>query len=197
MALTVQLGIHSLLSAGLGYGDVAALVQDGRRVGSFSFAQQNDTELFESLSEVYGIILRRRGLIDPTVINSLWSGNMNLICNGRVLPESMHKDLKHEIHGSFTWLMVVLVSGLDFCLSSSQLLELLIDVFIAALQRDDPQNVRESLEALISTNIRSWRSTGCFLGMAAPLTAAIRDARVAIVGHGTIPLLTRTERTEL
>lgn len=198
MAVTVQNGIKSLFSVGLGVADVASLIQHGRSFGNFLFTQNNDVELFESLSEVYGVILKRRGLIDPTLMENQWSQNINLIVDGRILEnESMPKTLKDEGYGSFTWLMIVLITGVDVCLLSHQVLELLIEVFVVALQRDDAEHVRESLEALLNTNIRSWRSSGCFLGMVAPLTAAIKDSRMEIVGHRNVPLLTRSERVEL
>ena len=198
MAVTIQTGIRSLYSVGLGVADVACLIQHGRRIGNFLFTQTNDVELFESLSEVYGVILKRRGLIDPTLMENQWSQNVNLIVDGHILrDESMAKTLKDDGYGSFTWLMIVLVTGFDVCLLSHQVLELLIEVFIVALQRDDAEDVRESLEALLNTNVRSWRSSGCFLGMVAPLAAAIRDSRMTIVGHRNVPLLTRSERAEL
>jgi hypothetical protein len=66
MALTSTLGTGSLLQLGVSLGDIAVLVQGGRRLGNWLFVDKHDDDLFSSINELPVAVLKRRGLINPT-----------------------------------------------------------------------------------------------------------------------------------
>ena len=92
--------------------------------------------------------------------------------------------------------MVVLVTVLDVCLTSSQIRELLVDLFVQSLQRDDVRELTDSFYMQIQTNIESWRSVGCVRGMVSPLTA-VKENRFQLIGESAVPQLNRAELREV
>ena len=85
MALSVQAGAQSLLQVGIGLGDIAALVQHGRTFGNWLRAKLNDSEFFETTSEDYGVLLKRRGLVDATLMETRWSHYLHLVHSGNII----------------------------------------------------------------------------------------------------------------
>ena len=76
-----------------------------------------------------------------------WAHQMHFYYQGHLVQEPnmpVHSD--DQSLGSFTWLMVTLVTALDICLPQYGFLPLLIKVFIKILNRDDVSSLTESLE---------------------------------------------------
>ncbi|KAI4190122.1 MAG: hypothetical protein L6R41_000991 [Letrouitia leprolyta] len=198
MALSIQLGARSLGTLGISVSDVAAILQHGRVFGNWLRASQNDQELFESISEVYGAVMTRRGLVDVTLMNNRWSRQLHLIHQGRIVrdnPESRKTDTGQL--GRFSWLMVTLVTALDNCMTSSGIRHLLVNLFVESLERDDVEELIESLEMQLQTNIEGWRSVGCARGMVGPVSRAMRQCRQQLLGESSMPLLHPAEVEEL
>lgn len=158
----------------------------------------NDEELFDTLNEDYGIVLKRHGLVDLALMENRWSHQLHLIHQGSIVHDNTESRKEEDGHlGSFSWLMVTIVTALNACVTSDEMRNMLVELFIKLLGRDDTQDVRESLHMHIQTNIESWRSTGNVRGMTAPLCSAIKECRFNLVGGSAIPHLTRAERQEL
>lgn len=197
-ALSIQLGAQSLLNLGVSLGDIGTLVQHARTFGNWLRTKQNDEELFESMSEVYGEVLHRRGLVDTTLMMNRWTNQMHFYYQGHLVQQTAASSPTDEQSlGSFTWLMVTLVTALDTCLPQYGFLPLLVKVFVRILDRDDVISLTESLQIQLQTNIESWRSTGRIRGMGRPVAEAIRACRLRLVGEDVLPKLTEAESEEL
>ena len=198
MALNIQAGARSLIQVGLSISDVGALVHIARSIGNWLRVTPNDEDLFDSLSEDYGVVLRRRGLVDLTLMENCWSRQLHLIHEGVIVHDTAESRKEEEGQlGSFSWLMVAIVTALDPCLTTDELRTILIDLFIILLRRDDSQDVRDSLRMQIQTNIESWRSTGVVRGMKPLVDSTLKDCRSSLGGGSAIPALTRAENQEL
>ena len=77
------------MNLGVGLGDTRALVQHGRAFGIWLRTKQNDEDLFESMSEVYGEVLRRRGLVDTTLMANRWAQQMHFYYQGYAVHETL------------------------------------------------------------------------------------------------------------
>ena len=198
MALSIQAGANSLLSIGVSISDIAAIVRHGRSFGNWISVQKNDDDLFSTIGEDYGIVLKRRGLVDVTLMQNRWSGQIHIVHRGKIDRILESGSLCKEQLGGFTWLMVALMVALDIvCLPPDQLRDLLTNVFVQALQREDTIELTDSFQCQIQTNIESWRSAGCIRGMKSPLSVAFKECRMSLVGHGVVPSITRAEKVEL
>ena len=198
MALNIQAGARSLIQIGLSISDVSVLLQAARSFGNWLRVNANDEELFDTLAEDYGVCLRRKGLVDSTLMENYWSHQLHLIHQGAIIHDNAESRKEDDGQlGNFSWLMVAIVAAVDQCLESHDLRELLVELITRLLLRDDAHDVREALSIQIQTNIESWRSTGNVRGMTAPLCTATKECRLHLVGVATIPQLTRAEKREL
>ena len=198
MALSITTGAQSLVQIGISVSDVGALLQFGRSFGNWLRAAMNDQELFDILNEDYGIVLKRRGLVDVTLMENWWSHKLNMIYHGATIKDHARSraDSNGELRG-FSWLMVALVTALDQCLTSRELNDLIVKLIVSLLDRNDAKDVRESLKMNVQTNIESWRSTGVVRDMKGPVTCAMRDCRSKLQLTAAIPQLNVAEMTEL
>lgn len=198
MSLSIQAGACSLTQIGLSISDIGVLVQFSRSFGNWLRVTPNDEELFNTINEDYGIVLRRHGLVDLVEMENCWSRQLHLIHQGAIIRDNA-KSRKEEDGqlGGFSWLMVAIVMAIDPCLTPDEVRDLLLQLFVKLLRRDDAQDVSEALQMQIQTNIESWRSTGEVRGLRAPLCTAMKDCRLTLTGCASIPHLTRAERGEL
>ncbi|RAR03454.1 hypothetical protein DDE82_005118 [Stemphylium lycopersici] len=175
MAVSILAGANGLVQLGLSISDLALLVDTGKKFGNFLRAGQNDSDLFDILGEDREEVLKRAGLVEVDEMEKTWP-DLNFVHRGVKLegnikrstwPQAMGPDVtksrrKRESSDgvdSFTWVMVAIVSALDQCLPSNEIQELLIEVFVKILDRDD--DITTALRIHIRKNIESWRSFGC------------------------------------
>ena len=195
---SVQLGAQTLISLGTSYGDVAALVQHGRLVANWLRTETTDQELFESISEVYGEVLRRRGLVDPILMNNQWSAQWHFVYRGQKVNHTDNtQSSKNGELPSFSWLMTTIVVALDLCLTSSEIQVLLSKVFVQILDRDDFVDLSEALNIQLCTNIESWRSTACIRGLVVPIQTAMKDCLFELTGTRSMLRLSLAEKEEM
>jgi hypothetical protein len=175
MALSIVAGTNGLIQLGLSISDLALLIDQGKKVGNFIRAGQNDDDLFDVLDEDREAVLKRGGLVEARDMEKRWP-MMNFIHQGAkvkgniVQSQQSPSSLQEPNHArrrnntqdgvdSFTWIMVAITSALDECLPSHYIQELLIRVFVEVLDRND--DVTLALRVHIKRNIESWRSFGC------------------------------------
>jgi hypothetical protein len=175
MALSIVAGTNGLIQLGLSISDLALLIDQGKKVGNFIRAGQNDNDLFDVLDEDREAVLKRGGLVEARDMEKRWP-MMNFIHQGAkvkgniVQSQQSPSSLQEPNHArrrnntqdgvdSFTWIMVAITSALDECLPSHYIQELLIRVFVEVLDRND--DVTLALRVHIKRNIESWRSFGC------------------------------------
>jgi hypothetical protein len=202
MALSIVAGTSGLIQLGLSISDLALLIDQGKKVGNFIRAGQNDNDLFDVLDEDREAVLKRRGLVDARDMEKRWP-MMNFIhqgvkVKGEIVQSLQFRSLTQESsHGrkrndtqdgvdSFTWVMVAITSALDECLPSYYIQELLIQVFVEVLHRSD--DVRLALRVHIKRNIESWRSFGCTREMAHSIKIQMRKSLSAGVSD-QLPIL--------
>jgi hypothetical protein len=175
MAVSIVAGTNGLIQLGLSISDLALLIDQGKKIGNFVRAGQNDNDLFDVLDEEREDLLKRSGLVDAREMEKRWPMmkfvHQGMIVKGKIvqstqshssIPGLNHRRKKKDTQDgvdSFTWVMVAITSALDECLPSNEIQELLIRVFVEVLDRDD--DVALALRIHIKRNIESWRSFGC------------------------------------
>jgi hypothetical protein len=195
MSISIVSGVKGLIQLGVSLGDLAVILRIGRVWGNWLKTGENDNELFESILELPDALLKRGGLIDAARMESRWSG-LDFIYKGRRLKHAGPSSKNYQQHlGSFSWLMVVLVTCLDVCLPSSAITSLLIDVFVSVLKGD--KEMEDSIVVQLPTNIRSWRSTGCVRGMVSTINNAMKGTRSQLAHSQAVPQLNPVECDEL
>lgn len=114
MALTVTTGVGSLVSLGLGIGDIMTLVSLGNRVGSWMTAASGDADLFNLLDQDSTDILPRRGTIDVARFNKQWGESIRLLVDGvpHVTSGQAAIDLLGEL-SRFTATMLCVVAAVE------------------------------------------------------------------------------------
>jgi hypothetical protein len=215
MAVSVIAGANGLLQLGLSISDLALLIDQGKKIGNFVRAGQNDDDLFDILNEDREAVLQRLGLVETSEMEKTWP-KLNFIYQGAKMkgmiqggqnpsspPDKNVKKKRRDKPDNvdhFTWVMVAIVSALDDCLPSSEIRELLIRVFVTVLQHDDDQ-IEEALRIHIKTNIESWRSFGCARGIA---HAIKMETRKNLAGNNpgryhpkAIPQLNEAEKQDM
>lgn len=179
MSLQITTGAKSLLSLGVSLGDLAVIFRHGNSIGNWLRAAGLEAELFESIMEDHGALLRRRGLINVVKMKKRWS-QLDFIYEG-IIRRSLSELKVQEGQDltEFSWLMVAVVTALDITLPASTIKGLLIEVFTTILEGDE--GVRESLRVQLPNNIEAWRSVGCVRGMVTETSTSIRRSFTRLV----------------
>ncbi|KAI8630618.1 hypothetical protein F5Y19DRAFT_52081 [Xylariaceae sp. FL1651] len=204
-SIAAAIGSGQLFQLGVGYSDIALLVDQGRKLGNWYRASSNEKDLLDSIGEDVEAVLRRRGLIDCREMERKWPA-IHFIYEGShhdttrlsQHPENINSALSEENAlrlSSLSWLMVPVITALDLCLPSSSIKKLILRVFVTVLDRQE--ELEESLRVLLPTNIESWRSTGCARGMRNPISRYMREAAKKITGEDAIPQLNPPEAVEM
>ncbi|KAK0750204.1 hypothetical protein B0T18DRAFT_389666 [Schizothecium vesticola] len=194
MALAASLGPEGLIQLGVSLSDIALIYSHGRRLGNWLTAKRHDEDLFETLRETPEVILKRRGIVDPTRLCSRFP-DTKFIYHGQTVSSSDQKaKTKQPELGSFSWLMVILASALDICLPPQKLVQILIDVFLHMLNNEEAES---SLRLTLDVNIESWRSVGRVRGVAAEIRAVYHRVWKEKTGIDAIPQLNALEEEDM
>ena len=195
MSLQITVGAKSLLAFGLSLGDLAVILRHGNSMGNWFRAAVSEAELFESIMEDHGALLRRRGLINVVQMKKRWS-QLDFIYEGNIRSSlSESKVEEGQDLTEFSWLMVAVVTALDVTLPASTIKSLLTEVFTTILEGDE--GMRESLRVQLPNNIEAWRSVGCVRGMVVEISTSIRRSFTQLVRERAIPQLNRAEQEEM
>ena len=195
MSLQITAGAKSLLSFGVSLGDLAAVFRHGNTVGNWLRAAGLEAELFESILEDQGALLRRRGLINVVQMKKRWS-QLDFIYEGNIRSSLTESNVQEgQDLTEFSWLMVAVVNALDITLPASTIKSLLTEVFTTILEGDEA--MRESLRIQLPNNIEAWRSVGVVRGMVIATSTSIRKTLEHLVGKNAIPQLNRAEEEEM
>ena len=195
MSLQITAGAKSLLSFGVSLGDLAVVFRHGNTVGNWLRAAGLEAELFESILEDQGALLRRRGLINPVQMKKRWS-RLDFIYEGNIRSSLTESNVQEgQDLTEFSWLMVAVVHALDIALPASTIKSLLTEVFATILEGDE--GMRESLRIQLPNNIEAWRSVGVVRGMIVATSTSIRQTFAKLVGERAIPQLNRAEEEEM
>jgi hypothetical protein len=193
-SLSVLLGYNSLIQLGVSLGDIALLVNWGKKFGNFLQAANHDNDLLQILGENPEHLLQRRGVVEVTRMKCLWP-NLSFVHKGEK-KGSEGKDIKAEQEmGAFSWMMVAVVTVLDLCLRETDVLELLVGLFAAVLERRG--EVEESLRIMLPTNINSWRSVGRTRKMVNVVSRKYLQVRKRHIQADIIPQLNQAECGEV
>ena len=195
MTLQFVVGARSLISLGVSLGDLAIILYQGRRFGNWLRASMNDQELFESITEVSSSLLKRRGLIDATRMESRWS-KVGFIYEGSYMTNDSHPEIQEkQDFNDCSWLMVTIVTALDLCLPPVSIMTLLTQVFINVLGGD--KEMEDSLRVQLPVNIEGWRSVGQVRGMESEISNALKNYRFSITKEAAVPQLNPAEMEEM
>lgn len=195
MSLQLTTGAKSLLSLGVSLGDLAVIFRHGHSMGNWLRAAGLDAELFESILEDHGALLRRRGLIDVVHMKRRWS-QLDFIYEGNIRRSSSQSKVQEgQDLTDFSWLMVAVVTALDITLPASTIKRLLVEVFTTILDGDE--GMRECLRVQLPTNIEAWRSVGCVRGMVKEISGSIKRSHFRLVRERAILQLNSAEQEEM
>ncbi|CAF9907767.1 MAG: hypothetical protein ALECFALPRED_003873 [Alectoria fallacina] len=119
MSLQITTGAKSLLSLRVSLGDLAVIFRHGNSIGNWFRAADLEAELFESIMEDHGALLRRRGLINVVNMKKRWS-KLDFIYEGNIRRSlSEVKVQEGQDLTEFSWLMVAVVTARDITLPAS------------------------------------------------------------------------------
>ena len=193
MSLQITTGARSLIALGVSFGDLAVVIRHGRSIGNWLRAADLDAELFESILEQQGALLKRRGLIDAAHMKQRWS-QIDFIYEGHILKSSSKsKASEDQDLTEFSWLMVTVVTALDRVLPASAIKALLVDVFAEILEGDEA--MKESLRIQLPTNVEAWRSVGCVRNMVKSISTVIQKFYLNLVQQRAVPQLNKKQRS--
>ncbi|OCL06520.1 hypothetical protein AOQ84DRAFT_365731 [Glonium stellatum] len=195
MSISATVGAAQLFQLGVSLSDVALLMNFGRKIGNWFRVSSNDQELLASIGEDPEAILKRRGLIDVSNMERRWSCLGFIYEGSRVSnPPTQVKETAAGL-GPFSWLMVAIVTALDFCLPSNSVQALIMRVYVRILDRDE--ELESSLRVLLSTNVKSWESAGCVRNMHTTISTALQACRYKLVQEQVLPQLNLAETEEM
>ncbi|KAK9773987.1 putative Heterokaryon incompatibility domain-containing protein [Seiridium cardinale] len=196
MSIAASVGRQGLLQLRLSLGDVALVYSQGRKFGNWLSCKRNEEDLFETLMEDPEAILKRKGLVEPARMESLYP-SLTLIHEGQKV-DSQNKTLAASARQDlqpFSWLMVVLVAALDICLPHQRILDLIIDVFLEVLNNTAAE---DSLRVSLDVNIQSWRSVSQVRRVAPYVRATFKKTwQEKSGGLEAIPQLSQAEAKEM
>ena len=72
-SISVALGPKGLLQLGVSLTDVALLISIGQKIGNFFQVSNNEQSLLDALGEDIEALIKRRGIIEPTRMQSRWA----------------------------------------------------------------------------------------------------------------------------
>ena len=158
MALTFAVNSMHLSSWGISVGDIATLAGAGRSVVTWLTANARDGNLLDFLHVTEQELQFRPGVVDPVELYQRWSKAITLFRNGRrtdVCP--IGPDATLENIARYTWVMTLIVAGLDVAVPNSAVRQIMID-YTAALFADTTLH-SEYLQHEIPDHVSGWRST--------------------------------------
>ena len=157
MAVQTLIGTSSLVSVGVGAGDVATLYTVGRRIGNWLTASGGDADLLAMLEEDEASILRRRGTIDLIAFQRRWGRSLRLLENGRpqrVEGQAVEKLLENA--SRFTAIMICIVAVLDEFAAESAVRTTVRDLLQRLL--GSTEIINSLLISQVGNRVNAWRS---------------------------------------
>ena len=164
--MSLNLAVNSLVSLGLGAGDIAVIYGASRKAGTWMKAQWNDRALLDFLQVEKTDVIRRKGVINITALNARWGKTLTILTNGhKVSHQDPGKKAVIPNNDDFTWLMTMMVVCLDAA-ASAKTVERVIKEFLVAVLGDlfHPE-YSDYFDRELPFHIQGWRSNGNVRGM--------------------------------
>jgi hypothetical protein len=178
MALSIQTGVGSLITLGLGASDLKALYEFGKVVGNWLTASGEEDDLF-NLPSVEQSVLKRTDVFDMDLFLQRWNRRMTLLVNGR--PSTLEG---HEAEATLpalsrlTAIMVAITAALDEFMDWNVMAEILLQLLLKLFSDDEA--LQSAIQAQIRYRIRSWRSMANIRG----LSMFMRSTRSRLIESG-------------
>ncbi|KAF2256116.1 hypothetical protein BU26DRAFT_557591 [Trematosphaeria pertusa] len=163
MALSFTAGHLTLAAWGFSAGDIAVLAGAGRAVGNWVMNHLKDQALLQFLKVDPEDLIPRKGLIDPAALHQRWDVQLTLLQNGNSRVIGGKGGAVVESMGIFSWLMTIVVSGLDASLQVGDMRKVMSSFLTALfeeqvdgldyLQRELPQHIQGWVSAAVVRNI--------------------------------------------
>jgi hypothetical protein len=193
-SVSFTVGAKSLLQLGVSLTDIALLINIGQKFGNFLRVSKNEESLFEALGEDSEALLRRRGLVEPARMESIWP-DIGFIYEGETKTSTGARSSEQRALSSFSWLMITIITALDLCMSRFRVEEMLVDVLAMVLDRKE--EVEESLRIMLPTSVESWRSMGRVRRMDIRISKQYASTRERFAEPQIIPHLNLLEEKEM
>ncbi|KAK8070434.1 hypothetical protein PG997_010637 [Apiospora hydei] len=212
MSLSITAGANALLQIGVSLSDIALIIRNGRTFGNWLRVKSNDQDLFEAILEDPEALLKRKGIVEPSKMESRFSSTEFIYQSGRVstssqppqraeqapnseLPRSKSSAQSSDTPGlrPFSWLMIIIVTALDICMTQERIIEFIVTLLALVLEDSEREN---SLRVSLGVNIESWRSAGQVRGMAPHILRTYRSVWKNYGKGDAIPQLNALEDYE-
>lgn len=213
MSLSITAGANALLQIGVSLSDIALVIRNGRTFGNWLRVKSNDQDLFEALMEEPETLLKRKGIVEPSRMESKYSKTEFIYQSGRVststrsssqqTEQSQESELPRSNSSSktsdtpdlrpFSWLMIIIVTALDICMAHDRIIEFIVELLVSVLDDKEREN---PLRVSLGVNIESWRSAGQVRGMAPGILRAYRSVWETYGKSEAIPQLNSLEDYE-
>ncbi|KAK8103235.1 hypothetical protein PG984_016381 [Apiospora sp. TS-2023a] len=212
MSLSITAGANALLQIGVSLSDIALVIRNGRTFGNWLRVKANDQDLFEALMEEPETPLKRKGIVEPSKMESRYSKTEFIYQSGRVStssqpPQRADQSQDSELPRSnssrktsdtpdlrpFSWLMIIIVTALDICMAHDRIIEFIVELLAITLDNAEAEN---SLRVSLGVNIESWRSAGKVRGMAFSILRVYRSVWRNYGNSDAIPQLNASEDYE-
>lgn len=181
MALTVTMGVGSLVSLGMGISDVMTLVSLGNRVGNWMTASSGDDEFLKLLEQDSADILTRRGIIDVPRFNKRWGKSLRLLTNGAptVMSGASATDLLGNL-SRFTATMLCVVAAIEH-FASIALARDIMKTLLKRLMRTSERG-EDLIDSQFHNRYKAWTSAATVRG----LTNECKLLRLQLIGQNSI-----------
>ena len=166
MAVSFTKGSLTLANWGFGAGDIAVLAGAGRSVGNWLLASAKDRSLFDFLNVDVENVILRKGLVDVIALHETWDTQLVLLKNGRkfkVKSRGGKRGPVVENMDKFTWLMTLMVAGLDAAMTS-KMVHLVVSAFMVKVFEEAVAGL-EFVEHEVVHHIQGWRSASSVRGI--------------------------------
>ncbi|KAK8023581.1 hypothetical protein PG993_011647 [Apiospora rasikravindrae] len=212
MSLSITAGANALLQVGVSLSDIALIIRKGRTFGNWLRVKSNDQELFEAILEDPEALLKRKGIVEPSKMESRFSSTEFIYQSGKVstssqptkpaeqtqdseLPRSKSSALSSDTPGlrPFSWLMIIIITALDICVAHDRIIEFIVELLALVLENAETEN---SLRVSLGVNIESWRSAGQVRRMAPHILRTYRSVWKKYGKGEAIPQLNASEDYE-
>ena len=164
MSVQVTAGYGSLVSLGIGLGDVVTLITLASRLGNWWVASSGDKSFLDLLEEDEQNLLSRRGLIDLARFNKRWGASLNLYADGR--SQRLHGPKVEEVleelsrfTACMTCIVAVLFEFMEESVARSVLKQLLLRLVRTTERGED------LLDSQLAVCLNAWRSNARVRGL--------------------------------
>jgi hypothetical protein len=157
--LSFAAGTWTLTNWGFSPSDISVIFGAGRTVCTWVMAKLKDQSLLDFMRVTPEDLVPRKGLIDINALHQRWDVSITLLQNGKRFKIDGRGRTIVENMGKFSWLMTLIVSGLDASLGVGDVYKVMA-AFLTSLFQEQVDGLDYLLREL-PQHIQGWISAAC------------------------------------